>query len=194
MMGKLTSFLSEKELSALGLKCYGDHVLISRNAKFYGTANISIGNNVRIDDFCILSASNNITIGNYVHIGCYTSIVGSGDVLISDYCSISGRVSIYSSSDDYSGCYMTNPMIPNELTNVTHGDIYLGKHVIIGCGCVILPNIRIEEGVAIGAMSFVNNSCNAYFIYSGNPLKRIIPRSKNIIELEKQLIIKKHGR
>lgn len=46
-----TSFLSENELKAIGFKCYGSNVLISRKASIYGAANISIGDNVRIDDF-----------------------------------------------------------------------------------------------------------------------------------------------
>ena len=65
------SFLSEAELSDLGLKQVGQNVSISKLASFYGTENIAIGNNVRIDDFCILSGR--IKIGNYIHVaaGCY---------------------------------------------------------------------------------------------------------------------------
>lgn len=47
----MTSFYSEDELKSIGLKTYGENVLISRFARIYGAKNISIGNNVRIDDF-----------------------------------------------------------------------------------------------------------------------------------------------
>lgn len=50
----MTSFYSEEELRSIGLKSYGKNVLISRFARIYGAESISIGNNVRIDDFCIL--------------------------------------------------------------------------------------------------------------------------------------------
>lgn len=182
-----TSFYSNEELAEIGLKSYGRNVLISRYCTIYKPENIEIGNNVRIDDFCILSAGKQIKIGSYVHIACYTSIIGAGEVIISDYCSISGRVSIYSSSDDYSGNFMTNPMVPENFTNVIHAAVILQKHVIIGCGSVILPGVTLEEGVAIGAMSLVQNNCKSNYIYTGNPLKRLIPRSVNYKEFEKQI-------
>lgn len=183
----MTSFYTEQELRGIGFKKIGHNALISRYARFYNPQNIEIGNNVRIDDFCILSAGKQIKIGSYIHIACYTSIIGAGEITIADYCSISGRVSIYSSSDDYSGNFMTNPMIPENFTNVSHAAVILQKHVIIGCGSIILPGVTLEEGVAIGAMSIVQNSCKSNFIYAGNPLKKIIPRSTKYKEFEKQI-------
>ena len=50
------SFLNDEQLKDLGLKSYGKNVIISDKASLYNAKNISIGNNVRIDDFCILSA------------------------------------------------------------------------------------------------------------------------------------------
>lgn len=183
-----TSFYSDEELQTLGFCSIGKDCQISRKASFYSTHNISIGDHVRIDDFCILSAGKSIEIGSFVHIACYTSVIGAGTVIISDYCSISGRVSIYSSSDDYSGRFMTNPTLPSEFTNVTDAPVVLEKHVIIGCGTVILPGVTLGEGVAIGALSFVNRSCASNTIYSGNPLKKIIPRSQQYKLFENQLI------
>lgn len=48
------SFYSRDELAGLGLKSYGENVLISRFARFYSPGTIEIGSHVRIDDFCIL--------------------------------------------------------------------------------------------------------------------------------------------
>ncbi|OUP07879.1 galactoside O-acetyltransferase [Mediterranea sp. An20] len=190
----MTSFYTEEELSSMGFQSVGEGCKISRKASFYGISHISIGDNVRIDDFCILSAGKRIIIGNYVHIACYTSLIGAEDIIISDFCSISGRVSIYSSSDDYSGRYMTNPMVPVQFTNVTNAPVILNKHVIIGCASVILPGVTLEEGVAIGALSLVDHSCISDVIYCGNPLKKIIPRSKKYRILENQLKQVQHGR
>ena len=50
-----TSFYSREELLDLGLKSVGENVRISRKVSIYGAEQISIGDNVRIDDFCILS-------------------------------------------------------------------------------------------------------------------------------------------
>ncbi len=61
-----TSFYSEYELSKLGFKSYGSNCRISKNSTIYSAEKIILGNNVRIDDFCVLSGK--ITIGNYVHL------------------------------------------------------------------------------------------------------------------------------
>ncbi|MDR2409353.1 MAG: acyltransferase, partial [Bacteroidales bacterium] len=53
----MNSFFSKEELKDIGFKSVGDNVLISRKASFYSVSNISIGSNVRIDDFCILSGN-----------------------------------------------------------------------------------------------------------------------------------------
>lgn len=182
------SFYSKEELTLLGLKCVGDNALISKKASIYNPSNIEIGDNVRIDDFCVLSAgSGGIAIGNYIHIAVYSSIIGAGRVTLSDFCNISSRVSIYASNDDYSGDFMTNPMVPSEYTGVSHADVAIGQHVIIGSGSVILPGVTLEEGVAIGALSLVAKDCSAFTIYAGNPLKRIKERKRNFLALEKQL-------
>ena len=57
-----TSFYTNDELLDLGFQCVGSHVLISRKASLYGTKGMQIGDNVRIDDFCILSGE--ITLGS----------------------------------------------------------------------------------------------------------------------------------
>ena len=67
----------------------------------------------------------------------------------------------------------TNPMVPDEYTNVSAGEVIIGKHVIIGCGSVLLPNISIGEGVSVGALSLVKSNCDPFFVYAGNPLKKI---------------------
>ncbi len=185
----MTSFYTIDELKSIGLKSYGENVLISRKVSIYGAKNIEIGNNVRIDDFCVLAAGENgISIGNNVHIAVFCNLQGNGKITLSDFCGLSSKVSIYSSSDDYTGVYMTNPTIPKKYLGVINGDVFLGKHAIIGSGSVVLPNITIEEGVAIGALSLVNKHCKRFTIYAGNPLKEIYTRSQNLLELEKQYI------
>src|SRR5207249_2610301 len=107
---------------------------------------------VRIDDFCILSAGEKgIFLGSYIHIACYTSLIGKAAITLADYSNLSSRVSIYSSNDDYSGNYMTNPMVPPQFTNVDHRPVNIGRHCIVGSGTVILPGVTLEEGSAVGA-------------------------------------------
>ena len=77
MENSKTSFYSREELAALGLKSYGKNVLISRYCRIYNPQNVVIGDNVRIDDFTIISAWKYLIIGNYFHIECYLSNIAS---------------------------------------------------------------------------------------------------------------------
>ena len=179
------AMLSRKMLESLGFSSIGENVQISDRASFYGTSHIHIGNNVRIDDFCVLSAGEGgIYIGNYVHIAVYSSLIGAGKISIGDFCNLSSKVSIYSSNDDYSGASLTNPTVPEEFKSVTHSQVLLEKHVIVGCGSIILPDVILREGVAIGALSLVNKSCEEFGIYAGTPAKLIKERKRGLLEKE----------
>jgi galactoside O-acetyltransferase len=182
------AMLSRSIIESIGFASIGDNVMISDRASFYNCANISLGNNCRIDDFCVLSAGKGgIKIGNHIHIAVYTSLIGAGTITLSDFCNLSSRVAIYSSSDDYSGATMTNPTVPSAYTGVIHADVYLGKHVIIGSGSVVLPGVTLEEGVAVGALSLVTKNCKAFGIYAGNPAKLVKERKRDLLKLERQL-------
>ena len=94
------------ELQELGFLNVGENVKISKKASVYGTSRISLGDNVRIDDFCVLSAGEGgITLGSHIHLAVYSCLIGAGHIQIGDFCNISSRVAIYSSSDDYSGAF-----------------------------------------------------------------------------------------
>jgi len=181
--------LSAAQIRKMGFAHVGANSKLSSKASYYNCPKISIGNNVRIDDFCVLSAgAGGIFIENYIHIGVYSSLIGAGGVYLRDFCNISSRVAIYSSSDDYSGSSMTNPMVSSDFTNVTHADVIIGRHVIIGAGSVILPGLTLEEGVAVGALSLVSRNCKAYGIYCGAPARRIKERRKDLLILEQQFL------
>lgn len=180
------AMMSQEAVEQMGFASVGENVQISVRASFYGVSRISIGSNVRIDDFCVLAAGvGGIELGKYVHVAVGSSLIGAGKITLSDFSGLSSRISIYSSSDDYSGATMTNPTVPNRYTGVKHADVFLGRHVIVGSGSVILPGVTLEEGVAVGALSLVTRNCTAFGIYAGNPARRISERKRNLLELEK---------
>ncbi|MGL4448389.1 MAG: acyltransferase [Aeromonas sp.] len=182
------AFLTEQQLSALGFAELGSNVLISDKASIYGASRIKIGSNVRIDDFCVLSSGEGgIEIGSYVHIAVFALLIGAGKILLSDFSGISSRVAIYSSNDDYSGHFLTNPTVPVAYTNVTHADVTLGKHVIIGSGSVVLPGVTLHDGVAVGSLSMVTKDCDAFGVYMGTPAKKIKNRKRKLLEFEAAL-------
>jgi galactoside O-acetyltransferase len=183
----MNSYYSKLELENLGFSSVGRNVMISRKASIYSSGNINIGNNVRVDDFCILSGK--IYIGNYVHIAAYSALYGGEDgIIIHDFANISSNVAIYSISDDFSGKTMTNPMIPNKYKDIRSEEVVIERHVILGSGCVVLPGLTLREGSSFGAMSFINRSSEAWSINVGIPFRRIGDRSKQLLELEKKFL------
>lgn len=186
------AFLTENQIKTMGFRSVGENCLLSDKASYYNCQNISIGNNTRIDDFSVLSAGDGgIEIGNYVHLAIGVSLIGAGKISVQDFAGLSSRVSIYSSNDDYSGQFMTNPMVPSQYTNVTSLEVIIGKHVIVGSGSVILPGITLDTGVAVGALSLINKSCKEFGVYIGAPAKRIKERKRDLLDLENILLCRK---
>jgi galactoside O-acetyltransferase len=186
------SHLTAQQISKMGLGEIGKNVFLSDRASFHNPAGISIGDNVRIDDFCVLSAGvGGIRIGSYVHIAVYTSIIGAGPVIIEDFVNLSSRVSIYSSNDDYSGRTMTNPMVPDEYKAVENARVQLDRHVIVGSGAVILPGAALGEGVCVGALSLVRETCKPFTVWAGVPAREIGKRSRDLLDLERRLLATK---
>lgn len=181
----MVSFYTREELLEIGFKSIGDNVLLSRKTSIYSPERMSLGSNVRIDDFCIISG--NITIGNYVHIASACLLFGGSDgIVFEDYTGLSSRSAIYAESDDYSGDYFTNPTLPDEYRNILGGGVIIKKHAIIGSGCTILPNVVIGEGVAIGSMSLVCKSLEPWSTCVGIPCKKIKDRKHGVLDLERQ--------
>lgn len=175
----MDSFYSEKELQEIGFKSIGGNVKLSRKASIYSPGSISIGDNVRIDDFCILSG--NITLGSHIHISAYVALYGAMGIEIGDYSGVSPKSVIYSAMDDFSGEYLVGPIHPEETTNVTGGLVKIGRFVQIGSNVVVFPNLVINEGSVIGACSLVNKDVEEWSINYGVPCKKQKDRSHGLL-------------
>ena len=184
-----SDYYNEYDLKDFGFKSLGKNIKISSDARIYGVENISIGNNVRIDDYVILSSGGGyITIGDYVFIGRNSHLSGTLGIRLNDFSSMAANTIIYSASDDYSGNFMTAQAIPQKYTTKIGGIVSVGRHVIIGAGVVILGPCDLAEGCSIGSMSLVNKSTEPWGMYFGIPAKRKNERNKNILRLEEEML------
>ena len=176
------AYLSKEVLDSLGFKALGANVLISDKAAIYDAARIEIGDNSRIDDFCIISGI--VRIGAYCHVTPMCLLAGGQPgIEIGDFCTFAYGVKIFSQSDDYSGESMTNSLIPRRFKKEFFSAVTVEKHVIVGAGSAIMPGVVLREGTAVGAMSLVTRSTDAWGIYTGIPAKRRRDRSKNLLAL-----------
>lgn len=174
----MNSFFSIDELKQLGLKSFGEKVLISKKCSIYSPEKISIGDNVRIDDFCILSGE--IKLGSHIHISAYSALYGGNGIEMEDYTGISPRTIIFSAMDDFSGDYLIGPIHPKEYTNVTGGKVILRRFSQLGVGTIVFPDVEIGEGAVTGAMTLVNKSLSPWTINVGIPILKTWERKRNI--------------
>lgn len=179
----MTSFYSDDELKSIGFKSIGSRVLISRKTSIYGAAQMEIGDNVRIDDFCILSG--NIKIGSNVHISAYVALYGKMGITLEEYTGISPRSTIFSAMDDFSGNYLIGPVHNSDQINVQGGHVILKRFSQVGAHCIVFPNITIEEGAVVGAMSMVTKTVNKWSVVVGVPARFLKFRESNLINLLK---------
>jgi len=181
-------FLTEVALKNLGFNNIGDNVLISDKASIYGAENVSIGDNVRIDDFCILSAIGGyIDLGSHIHIAAYVSLFGGGGIVIEDFCGVSSYTCIYSVNDNYNGDYLMGPEIDSDLTDVTKAEVRLCRYVTCGTHSVVLPGVRLNEGTVLGACSLATKEQNEWQIYAGVPAKEIKARKRGLLSKAKEM-------
>lgn len=181
------AFMSNDDIYKIGFKKIGINVKISEKASIYNADKIEIGDNSRIDDFCMLSGS--ITIGRNVHIAAFCNIAGGEPgIVLNDFSGLAYGCQIFSQSDDYSGKTLTNPTVPKKYKNEHFAAVTLGRHVIIGTNSVVLPGVTIAEGCSVGAMSMITKSTTPWGIYFGIPAKRLKDRKKDLLGLEKEYL------
>ena len=180
-------YLSREALEQMGFKWLGVNVKISDKASIYNPDQIEIGDNSRVDDFCVLSGR--VVLGRFVHIAPHCLLAG-GELGISmdDFSGLAYYVQVFSQSDDYSGRSLTNPTVPDQFKHETKKKISIGRHVIIGAGSIIFPGVHLAEGCSVGAMALVNKSTDPWGVYTGNPAKRIKERKQDLLKLEAEFL------
>ena len=176
-------YYTEKELFEMGIQ-FGKNVQIHRTVLFFGN-NIQIGSNIRIDCYSVITSGEPVHFGDNIHIGAGVHIFGTAGLRLNDYCNLSSRCSLFTTSDDYTEGHLTNPTIPDEFKSVEALPVTIEKHVIIGCGSIVMPGLTIKQGASIGALSFVNSDIPAFTVVAGVPARKIGNRNQEqLIEME----------
>ncbi len=181
------AYYTEEKLISMGFKRLGKNVKISDKASIYNAEQIEIGDNSRIDDFCVVSGK--VRIGKYVHIAPFCLLAGGEKgICIDDFAGLAYQVQVFSQSDDYSGRTLTNPTVPAEYKNESKRSVTLGRHVIVGAGSIVFPGVEVAEGCSVGAMTLVSKSTEPWGVYVGNPARRVKERKKDLLDLERKFL------
>jgi acetyltransferase-like isoleucine patch superfamily enzyme len=176
------------DTQAQTFRALGQDVSIYARAKIVLTEVITIGDSVQIDDFAFIVGGLKTEIGSFVHIASFASVTGGGEFVMEDFSALSSGVRIFTGNEDYSGATMTNPTVPARFRQPVRGWVKIEKHAVVGANAVILPGVVIGEGAVIAPNSVVTQSCAPWRLYSGNPVRPVMPReSRQILALEKEL-------
>lgn len=174
-------YYSRVELENMGFKTLGENVFIDKRTPIDFPHKISLGSNIKIGSFCILSG--NIVLKDYVRIASYVFLSGqSVGIDVGNYVCIASGVKVLTGSDDYSGEFHHSPWVDENLQRPEYKKIIINDNSIIGANSVLLPGSEIAEGVAVGALSLVKTKTQPYKIYAGVPAIIIKDRKKDFIE------------
>lgn len=176
-------YLSDAQLASFGFKRVGRNVRISEKASIYDADRIEIGDNTRIDDFCVVSGR--VTLGRNVHLAVFCNVAGGAEgVTLDDFAGLAYGCCVFSQSDDYSGLSMTNPTVPAQFKREMKMAVRIGRHCIVGAKSLIFPGVQMADGSALGAMSMLTKPTEPWSVYFGVPAKRIKSRKQDLLVME----------
>jgi galactoside O-acetyltransferase len=180
-------FLTQSQLESMGFKSLGRNVKVSDKASVYNTESIELGDNSRIDDFCVVSGR--VQIGRNVHIAVFCNVAGGETgIVFEDFSGLAYGCHVFTQSDDYSGATLTNPTVPDVYKSEVKLPIRIGRHSIVGTCSLIFPGVTLAEGTAVGAHSIISKSTEEWSIYVGSPARRIKARKRDLLQLEAQYL------
>ena len=196
MPGAVGLFLRRKTYPLLFGSC-GKGVIIGKNCVFRHPSKIKIGNNVTIDDNCLLDARGadelGIVLADQVIINRGTSIQSkSGDIVLRNSVSIGSNsiliswagIEIGEGSAIAAGCYMSAGNLDtrdvskalSEHTAFSKGPIIIDSNVWVATRVTILDAVEIGRNSIVYAGSVVNISVPQNSIVHGYPAKVIFKR------------------
>lgn len=149
----------------------GNNFKIGEDSKIYVGNDWIVGDNVKIETKCSISAREpqycgKLFIGNSTHIGDSTIIDTVDDVFIGTEVAIGPNCTLYTHDHIYS-----DKNLPAWKGGIIKKPITIEDGVWIGSGVTILPGVVIGKRAVIAAGSIVTKNVPSNMIYGGIPAK-----------------------
>jgi acetyltransferase-like isoleucine patch superfamily enzyme len=189
--GALGLLLRKKMYKSL-FKSYGRNIIIGRNCVFRHPSKISLGDNVVIDDNCLLDArgcegegivladgvminrscaiqskGGDIKVGEGVSLGADSQLVSWGGIDIGAGAAIAGGC--YISAGTYKMDDFSTPISSRQ--PYTSGPVVIGANAWVATRVTILDAVEIGENTVISAGAVVTGNIGAKAVAHGNPAK-----------------------
>jgi acetyltransferase-like isoleucine patch superfamily enzyme len=179
------------------LESCGRNVVFGQNVVLRHPGKIRIGNDVVVDDNCLLdakgTANGGITIGNRVFIGRNTILsCKNGDIRLDDGANIGFNCEVFSASRVDIGaetllaayCYviggdhvLADPSVPVLAQERRSSGVRVGAGAWLGAGAKILDGVTIGDGAVIGAGAVVREDVPAHAVAVGVPARVVSHRA-----------------
>jgi acetyltransferase-like isoleucine patch superfamily enzyme len=176
----------------------GRNVIFGQNVVLRHPHKIRIGDNVVVDDNCLLDAkgesNHGITIGSGVFVGRNTIFsCKNGDIAIEDGANIGFNCELFSASQVRVGrdtliaayCYLIggdhdarDPMAPVLSQGRSSAGVAIGSGAWLGAGAKILDGVTIGDGAVVGAGAVVREAVPPRAIAVGVPARIVGTRDE----------------
>ena len=161
----------------------GKNVKIERHCRLEGGgySDIRIGNNTRIQKFCILGCwkkyhnqmnSPTLSIGDDCNIGQNSQITACNRIQIGNGL-LTGRYVIISDNSHGGLSWDEADILPSQRQLKSKSEVVIGNNVWIGDKVAILAGVHIGENAIIGANAVVTKDVPANTVFGGIPAKQI---------------------
>ncbi len=155
----------------------------------------TIGRNLFVGRRVYFWAKNQITIGDNFYIGKDSQI--ETDCTIGDNVIFANKVAIVGKYDHH----FQKLGVPTRMAPRIMDDHYKWKGIYsktvieddvwVGYGVIIMGGVRLGKGCIIASGSVVTKDTEPYYIYGGNPIRKLKPRFETKADLEQHLNLEK---
>jgi galactoside O-acetyltransferase len=178
---KLKDFYYSDDLKEMGIEC-GDNCLVHKTNTLINEKHLKLGNNVRIDGFCVISCGKGISIGSNVHIASHVVLMGGASIRIENYASIASGAKVYSVSDDVMGRGLVGPCVDNSKRYLHSNPIEIKEHSVLCVNSVMMPGSSLNTGTVLLPFSLLTKPTEKMKIYGGSPATIIKDRKETFLQ------------
>lgn len=135
-----------------------------------GLLRMKTGKGTYINRHCYFMDPNRLVVGHYSHVNRLCTLDARGGLFIGNSVSVSHGVMLMTGSHDVNA--RNFPVVYKQIT--------IEDYAWIGCGAIVLQNVRIGKGAVVAAGAVVTKDVPPYTIVGGVPAEIIGKRSESL--------------